>query len=232
MHPDELGPLLIERLRQAGLKVDVIMDFTGRKNRATVTTEWLDKGRPPKGEILNRLWHLLAAAEVPSPELEKLEKSSPFGFYLGKLLAYSVITADDALTMCGIKYPQGVLEIIRGDKMPVSAIFSVEELQQEYDEQLRVAVAELAENLGQGTSAQQAPVAKIAPADSTPSNSDPMVLIAASKIAAVAPFVTFLLQASDEQRADLRKWLDADLLFLISTGLNRLCSPTAFNKGK
>lgn len=90
MDPLKLGNQLVDRLRDAhsrGLDLTIVEDFVGVNSEAV--HRWLDEHKAPRGENLGRLWYLLAALDLPSPELEYL---SSYQRYLGELLAYRVVS--------------------------------------------------------------------------------------------------------------------------------------------
>lgn len=127
MHPTELGPIVIGRLRAHNIDPELVAKFTN--SQPSTVARWLG-GQSPRGTALNSLWHLLAVAGVPSPELEAVPA---FGRYLGRLLAFGVIDLDTAQELCGIQNEQAVYGITRGDRRPMRASMELEQLRERYD---------------------------------------------------------------------------------------------------
>lgn len=131
MDADKLGAIVRRRLRDhPRLDLDVVKDFVFA-SPSTIHT-WLtnDKVGPPRGERLNRLWHLLAAVGIDSPELDRLPE---FHRYAGELHAYGVVPFKaesndndiDMLALLGLQHEQGVLRVLRGDQNPQNPLIGM-----------------------------------------------------------------------------------------------------------
>ncbi len=238
MHPDKLGPLLVKRLQEGQFDPDVIANFLG----ATPLTVhyWFTNTHQPRGAAMNALWHFLATVGVDSPEIDQLPS---FSKYLGQLLAFSVISLEEAQEICGLKNPQGVFKVTRGQQQPSHPLYTAEELQEAYDSVLQAAMeklrastetAEAAQTVVQETRQEEPDVpvpvlgTKIQPAESTQ-----LILQVSSMLGAVHPLVQYVLSdaCTDENRAQLRELLGFETVFTLSNALNRLCSTRAFHDG-
>lgn len=158
MDSASLRNLLVDRLAKAhenGLELTIVVDFVDIAD--STAARWLNKTGTPRGENLNRLWHLLHALGVASPELERLQ---PYSRYLGELLAYRVISLGDEeggdqpprtvkpdnevtlLEILGLKSQNDALRVVRGQQQPTRAqLTTVEELIEWYGALLEAAKA-------------------------------------------------------------------------------------------
>jgi hypothetical protein len=158
MDSTTLRNLLVDRLTKAhanGLELTIVTEFVGISDPTPL--RWIKGTGTPRGENLNRLWHLLSALGLNSPELKELQ---PYSRYLGELLAYRVISLgeeenseqlipkDDTnnegtlLEILGLKSQNDALRIVRGEQQPTKAEFTtVEELEELYGSVLEAAKA-------------------------------------------------------------------------------------------
>lgn len=234
MEADELARKVVERLRRSNIPHEVVADFVDVK-RATVAG-WLAGDGPPNGERMNRLWYLLEAAGIPSPEMDKVP---PFGQYLGRLLAYQVIDMKQAR----VAYkpddgeggsPQAVLNAIRGEQNPLKPT-PVDELAELYGDQLAAKEQELQEMLAvfgaESSPLAGAEVPTQAPMQATGLSKDQIYAIVrelSSGLAAVR--ILSSEDATDEDRALVRALMGERNMFDYANLLNRLCSTRAFNQ--
>lgn len=226
MHPEKLGPLLVDRLRQAHLDTDVVAKFVG-VNRGTVG-RWLSEA-PPRGEPLNKLWHLLALV-TDSPELNEVPA---FGRYLGQLMAFSQVTLQEAEEICGLQHTQGVLQAIRGERQLANPASTLEDLQGQYDTQLQSAIQEMRAKLGEVASVATTEHPARTPTPPPPAENEAFLLDLAARLGAIAPLVQYALsdKITDEERNILRHLLGTEATFNLANGINRLCSTRAFREG-
>jgi hypothetical protein len=230
MDSKKLGLLVIDRLRAAQLDTDLVASFTSAA--PSTVGSWLAKGIPPKGEKLNALWHLLRHAGQPSPEFDEVP---PFGKYLGELLAFGVISLEDAQVACGVAKPQAVLNVIRGDQRPLHPM-DISELKREYGDRLHTATLKLYASLnsaqGDPTPAIQAraPVPDVPPAQplSGAGELGRLVQIGAHFGEALA-YMRYLVsdECTAEDRAFVRQLLGEHGMFELSQLANRLCGERA-----
>lgn len=94
--------------------------------------EWLDGTRKPEGIKTVKLWHLLEVATGYSQELSAVRASYPLGEYIGRLLAYNVVTSHEAREICGGVKSEAVIRAIRGQGTLLRPTKDIEELQKEY----------------------------------------------------------------------------------------------------
>lgn len=117
---------------------------------------WLAGQQPPVGIRLVTLWHFLDAAGIQTPELSELQ---PFNYYIGRLLAFRVITMDEAKHILAVKNDQTVLEILRGQQ-PSRPTYTLPELYELYDGKLHgalKAIPKLDQPAQQATHTQDVP---------------------------------------------------------------------------
>lgn len=240
MKAQKLGPLVIQRLRHAKLDDDLVAEFVG-VTPLTVDT-WLRKGTVPRGQQINRLWHLLALAGQDSPELKRV---SAYGRYLGELMAYDIVSLEAAQKSCKLVNEQGVLHIIRGEQSaPTQPRDTLEELRVAYGDDLDKAKRVWRERLGLNDSVDSpeadveglsvflpVPTPVVPSASADPGKHDRLLAIA-QRIAAVTADARYLAsdKCTPEDRELVRELLGEDGMFNFSNLVNKLCSERAFNK--
>lgn len=258
MHSSELGPLLMARLAKVNQLPDgqplliEMREFVGVE-RDTVMRWLREPTKHPRGEKLNKLWHFLQAAGIDSPELKKLQETHAFGAYLGMLMAYGVITLEEAVDYCGLTSEQSALQVIRGGQRPVEPKESLEGLRAIYEEELDRLVGELSErlaNLRSGSESTSSSVEVRIPlppvmvskpkaelsvpiqSESGDGNTD-FILDLAAAIAQLHVKVLYALDAlTSEEIALVRKYANSNVLFDLSNALNRMGSTRALNDGR
>lgn len=242
MRHDELGPLLMRRLGESPHLASEAKRFVGVKNDDTVQ-RWLKTGKYPRGENLNKLWYFLAAAGIESPELDDLVKEYPLGAYLGKLMAFGVITFQDAQSWLDMDRDD-TLRIIRGEQMPSGATESVKSLQDAFAKDLKNAEEELQKRLARVTSPPSNPVSQ-KPVQSTPvmSSFQPspdraeqgednrvFIMKVASRIGELHAMIQYALDTfTDEEVAKIREYANNYVVFGLSNALNAMGSSRSRN---
>jgi hypothetical protein len=226
MNHKELGDLLIARLRHAKLRDHLVARFT--QSADSTANGWrTDKDpKPPRGERLNRLWHLLHFAGVDSPELLELPE---FGRYLGELMAFGVISIEDARRICGGVGEKAVLDTIRGTGQPAKPQYTVEQLKEKYGDSLqqekeewrtkvRVLPAPSVNRLTTQLPTLPAPAAAHVP--------NPFILDLAMRLSALLPLLNYANSdaVSPKERDQLRQLLGQDGMFAIATAFQALNS--------
>lgn len=140
IEPEEIWTEVLPRLRefiaQTG-NVKLVCELTD----ATPGTvgEWLTEVRPPTGVRLLTVWHLL---NVYGPLLPSMDGLEPLNRYLGQLLAFQVMTMEEVCEVLNVKNAQTVFRILRGQK-PMQAHYTLSQLRELYDDQLRRELADL-----------------------------------------------------------------------------------------
>jgi hypothetical protein len=234
--PDALAEKLLARLRAANLPTLLVAAFT--KAKPGTVGSWLGKGQPPRGERLNRLQHMLAVLGIESPELALVPE---YGRYLGRLMAFEVITFAQARSILGDINDQAVFQTVRGQRDPWSEEIekkptkTLEELTELYQVLLAEAESQLI-----GSFVQQgyvvpehvpgpAEVASAVPLPEDESDNFRFLLESARALGGILPLVRHLASdaCSPQDRALLRNLLGEDGMFELSTLINRLCSERA-----
>lgn len=223
---EQLWSLVKPRLRTyLGHTWDFGLVATVTGSTVPTVTGWLADQTPP-GERLIRLWHLLAALGLESPELADLPS---YNRYCGELLTFGVVDIKELQQICNLANTQGVLSVLRGTP-PMRAQFNVVELRELHDEALQARRAELT------------PV-NLSPSDRDRDNTvheevrfdgDDLIVFTASKLSSVLPLLRHLEseQATAEERSTLRMLVGNDDMFDLSNILNRLCSERARTHGR
>lgn len=194
----------------------LVCEFTGAST--TTVRRWVTNKNPAKGSNEIRLWHFLLAAGYEFPEL----RIDEWSFYLAQLLAYSVITAETATELCGVKNSQDTLLIMRG-RLPMHPAATLAEMQEMYDEQLRVAMSRLQESLSVvgGLSLPPLPSASAEVEAHAPAF-DVLVPVLAAMIKGMMPYAQLALKSwTPAQRARLRE-LVGDELFELANNTHNL----------
>lgn len=237
MNQTEFWQMILARLRKYVSqdwddRISLIARMTGTAP-ATIG-EWLTTDRPAKGERLLKLWHILAAAGLESPELQQLR---PYNRYLGELFAFGVIDTDELLQILNIKNPQAAFSVLRG-ALPARPNLSEAELQQLYNEPL----AHAKQQVPQYGHASAPPVAAAqVPAEpptapavaSVPlvptAQPSTVVSMLAMLLGAASPLARLVVsdEYSPEARSQLRHLMGESGMFELSNTLSRLCSERA-----
>jgi hypothetical protein len=231
MDHTRLGPLLMKRLQSVLSDnpdvVDQLIEFV----EVTEGTVHRWKSIPeqyPRGATLNKLWYFLEAVGVSSPELGKLPE---FGGYVGKLMAFGVISMPEALEYCGLANEQGVLRTIRGEQTPSNPSVTLDDLRDTYEDKLNDAMRGLRTVLGTETTQ----VRFIAPNSSPPEGaeaSEEFLVELAATICSLYPKLQYAQKLSPQQQAHIRELVGLEVLFKSSTLFNRLCSNRANIEGE
>lgn len=206
---------------------------------------WAIGRHPANGENLLRLWHFLAAAGYPSPEMKKLD---PYAFYVSQLLAYSIINLEEAGQILGVKTVQSTHKQLRGEHKPAVPTFGLEELKVMYDEHLQKAKMKLKEQLAEVEGSQESPTMARGPSQGSsqherPSSSesrqepvvsfvggkDTLMLELATALSSALPLARYMNsdRCTPADRSYLRDLMGDGGMFEISNILNSLCSERA-----
>lgn len=233
---DALARTLIGRLRVANLPLQLVAAFT--KSKPGTVGSWLSQSQPPRGDRLNRLQHLLALLGIESPELLLVPD---FGRYLGRLMAFDVLTFAEARDILGGIHDQAVFQTIRGERDPFGEDVekkptkTLEQLQEEYDERLMDAEGKERQRFAeQGYPAQvvSSSAAAQLPASipvTEGSGNFGFLLESATVIEALLPRLRYLVsdECTPEDRARVRAFLGEEGMFELSTLANQLCGERA-----
>lgn len=93
----ELTELVARRLREHSSSVKSIPTLADFCHvTATTAAGWMGSSKPLGGLPTLHLWHFLDALKIDQPELRKLRRDYPFGAYVGELLAYGVVSMEEA----------------------------------------------------------------------------------------------------------------------------------------
>jgi hypothetical protein len=225
-------PRLREYLSQTW-DFNLVASMTG-STKLTVTG-WLADQIPP-GERLIRLWYLLEASGLKSPELNKLPS---FNRYCGELLTFSILDMKDLQSICNLASSQGVLSMLRGTP-PLRPQYTLDELGELYGEMLQPLKQGLTqldtpgpERLSLGGSVQAtAPVS--VDDGSFAETASVNMLFEASRLCSVLPLVRYFDSddCSAEQRSRLRRLVGNEEMFDLSNHFNNLCSERARELGR
>lgn len=230
---EKIHPRLVAQ-KQQGIDLNEVAAFC-EVNLDTVQ-RWL-RGTPANGERLIRLWHLLALLGSDSPELRKLPA---FNRYLAELLAFGVVSLDEACQIAGIKNTQSLFKITRGQP-PMHPSFNLGELKQLYAPRLQYAKDQVQ---GGGAVSQPAePPETVAPSGSPAMPSVPDLrqivqhdnkLVLATLLGAALPLARYLDSpaSSAQERSAFRDLVGQENLFDLSNLLNNLCSERARDIGR
>lgn len=230
---DLLLPLVHSRLREyigQSWAFELVAKMTS-STEATVSG-WLI-GNEPNGERLIRLWHLLAARGIKSPELDELPK---LNHYCGELLTFGVITLDEVRQIFGHRDPQRTLAALRGTP-PMHPHFTYDQLKEMYDDQLQESKRQLpplkqsVATPRRSAASQRSTVPEVV-SEATRSGDPPLLL--ASLLGAALPIVRHLNSedASPEDRSRLRTLMGETGMFELSNHFEALCSERARNQGR
>ncbi|HZM64430.1 MAG TPA: hypothetical protein VFB59_04825 [Candidatus Saccharimonadales bacterium] len=229
---------LLERLRRANLPVQLVKEFTDTK--PDTINDWLVGEQRPIGIRLLKLMHLLAALGIDSPELE--ENVTPYGAFLGRLVAFKLVTPEQAQAFLGTGHVQAVYDTAFGHRDPNDAVIkpkqTLEELEKLYSSVLLEAEDALRRKFvredspASGQARASTPSAATPPATEGPSR-DHFLMEAAQRLGAVLPLARYLVseKCSPEERAFVREHLGEEGMFELSTLINRLCSERANTMG-
>lgn len=227
---EQLWPLVQPRLRLYEASQDWDIGLVAKVTDSTTNTVagWLT-GQTPNGERLIKLWHLLAAFGLESPELDSLPG---FNRYCGELLTFGVTTMKELQEICNLAKPQSVLLMLRGKPL-MRPQFNLEELIELHSDELQARRAELV-----SVNIQEIRPRHAKPSGATPppagSKGEHMIVYAASMLKGVLPLVRQLdsEQSSAADRSRLRELVGNDDMFDLSNILNHLCSERARNHGR
>ena len=137
---DELTEVLAERFRANAdsLNLDHMAAFCGIKHLSTVKL-WLgDKHKPMGGLAGLKLWHFLAQVGIASPELGQVRENYPEAEYLGRLVAFGVLSLDEVCKMCRVQ-KDAILRAVRNQNRLLHCP-TLEALKKEHSVALEAAV--------------------------------------------------------------------------------------------
>lgn len=168
MNGDKLITTLADRMKDHRGEIDAeqLANFAG----VTPATAygWFGKTKPLGGVLSIKIWHFLAACGISSPELDEVEKVNPYGYYIGRLLAFGVISVRDACEICkkdGGLRKNGVFRHARGESKsePEEPALTLTELKELYGASLQEAEGKLRAQLGNKHEAQPTPAEIVRP---------------------------------------------------------------------
>lgn len=233
---DELTRLLAERLREKRLNAVVVGNFCGVKP-ATVRS-WYAGRTPLGGSFTLRIWHLLEAAGVESPELQQVRQQYPFGELLGRLWAYKVITTEQAKQIGGdIQKESTLLRGIRMETQFLGPSKSLEDLQFMFGGALEVAERKLRKSLSEAIPEPiTVPRPPLIP-HQEPARSYPIQVLmvqAAAALKSAIPIMQVLVSDScnDQERAMFRELVGASDMFEAGNLITELSSRRAHRSGR
>jgi len=231
-----LTSLLVERLRNnpSAVKIDVMASFCGVK--PATASGWLGGNKPLGGLYTLRLWHLLRAAGIDSPELVRAEAEYPLGAYIGRLLAFGAMSMKEACELCKVQ-EGAIFRAARTEGRLSKCAKSLDELQAEYGELLEIAEMGLREKLGKPPVVVPAP--PVAQVETGRSNDEVARLLRSQDIVTTAEKLAVALAAAKHaltdytpaERARLRSLMGERGMFELSNAADQLCSERAFNEG-
>ncbi|HEU4914453.1 MAG TPA: hypothetical protein VFT16_03570 [Candidatus Saccharimonadales bacterium] len=193
---------------------------------------------------MNRLQHMLAVLGIASPELDLVPD---FGRYVGRLMAFGLITLTQARDILGGVHEGAVFQTIRGERDPWGDDIekkprrTLDELMMLYGGSLAEAEERLRSRfakLGYPAAGTFLPAATpmTVPTQASPDapSKFQFLLESARTLGSILPLLRHL--ASDactpEDRASLRNLLGEDGMFELSNLVNQLCGERARNTGR
>lgn len=169
---------------------------------------WNEK-RLPKGEPLNRLWYVLEHYGYPVDDLDRLH---PAVRYLGKLVAFDVLTKSEALLLLKLKNEQQLWAALQGRLTPMrvkSQEVTVELLREEHDELLQLAIGAYLPQLSltPRSVAPRPPVSRAPKPPAVPEEvnaPDPIITMAVASLKALKPLLLHVRASGPEAVDQLR----------------------------
>jgi hypothetical protein len=239
LSPDELTDAMVRKLRETfGLiPVGVVSEFCGVEIDAAAG--WFGRKRPLGGLSTLRLMYLLLAAGVKLPEHDEIRDTYPLGEYIGRLLAFGVLTMDEVSEFSGKVRDGAIFRAARAEGTLAECSYTLAELKATYQEELFAKAEALMEKLpGQPAEVEEEKPSGEVPVMSRPAvgglvSGDPeddYLAALAAMIAAMHPEVVRAQALTPERRARLRTLIGEQTLFAVSTGLNRLGSLRAYEE--
>jgi len=151
LNADDLTNLVMQRLRDHSATflpmAPVIAQFCSVRLEPIGTWFVNPTAKPLGGIITLKLWYLQQQMGLDCPEIEAVTVASPYGATIGKLLAYDVITPEQARALCGGVKDNAVLKGARGSRI-ASPQLTIAQLQQRYRVDLQAAIETLQEQAG------------------------------------------------------------------------------------
>lgn len=238
---EKLWPIVRARLREymtlSNWNIAAIAEATD--STCETVTGWLGTNEPT-GERLIKLWHVLEAAGLDSPELQLLTYPNRL---CGQLLTFGCLSLKELQGVIGVQNHQAVLRMLRGST-PARWMNTPDELTERYWSQLEKARQRIPKvaAAASGTQASErpvVPVASVTPVKSLAGDAladlsgDP-TLLTAVLLSAASPLVRHLESdaCTPQERSRLRDLMGDSGMFNLSTSLNRLCSERARNLRK
>lgn len=140
MKSNDIWPKVLQRLRQfiadTG-NVELVCELTDVK--PATLGDWLVNKQPALGMKLIALMHLL---DHYGPRIQEVSALPAFNRMVGQLVAFKVITLEEAGEVLKVKNPQTILEIMRGTP-PAKPQFTLQDLQELHGAELRRKLADL-----------------------------------------------------------------------------------------
>jgi hypothetical protein len=251
MTGDGLRKLVAARLKEHRATIDPVELAAFTKMKVDAANSWLSGGQPLGGMVTLRIWYFLDALRVDQPELQRARKRYEYGAYIGELLAYDVVSQEDAGAFAESTLGKGPVQIGailsaaraegRGFAKPT---YEYEELVRDYGDKLIAARNALRQKLGvpidKPTRTTKAAEVTPAPTPAAPSNPgktmdvvepvvrEQLVYELAQRLSELGVTAQYALAVlTDEERALLRTLTGKSGIFDLSNALNRLSSTRA-----
>lgn len=194
----------------------LIADFCGVSYETAL--DWTKK-REPRGEPLNKLWHFLDAHGLRVAQTESL---NPGVYYLGKLIAFGVLTPEEAMNLLGLDGPSMYIwRVLQGKIVPSSirkGAVTETTLTERYGETMRKAQKEK-HDLG---------LVPPPSGSAVPSNDGSYITVAAAFISGLVPLLTRINEEGEASVKALRAALDDDTFYEVLDGLKAMSGRRAY----
>lgn len=242
---DELTRIVVQRLRENASRFDLkhVADFCDVE--PTAVAKWLGGGKPLGGLYTIKLWFFLDQAGVSSPELDEIRRRYPEGEYLGRLLAFKVLTMEEVCALAPQEKRVGegtIFRMVRNEGRPTKWKPDLDELQVAYGERLDETVEGFMKKLGRGSSVQEPNALRsgsqeVTPPTSSLSQDSPVAMPRIELIRGIAETLQLANVAahaattvlSPEERELLRKLMGPKGMFDFSNAVDTLTTEFAFN---
>lgn len=189
----------------------------------TITTWTSDRNKPLGGPLV-KLRFYLEAVGYNVAELRGMHGQA--GYLLAEMLAYGLVTVEQAAEQLGYENPNSVYRVAHGGShaTPDRAV-KIKDMHGSHKQALDTARQQLAAELG---STRDAPVVSFTRPDPTPSAEDDGSIAAlAHLVLAITPLLEKAVAGTKDKRNLLRKLTGPDGMFRLSKASSRLCSEKA-----
>lgn len=256
---DKLNDIVTKRFLANMTKFDIQHVATFCDVELAAVGNWASGGRPMGGLVTIKLWFFLEQVGIESPELKKVRTEYPLGEYLGRLLAFGVLSLEKVRKLCNNVQKDAIFRAIRAQgKLHTPSETDVDALHEEHDELLAMAVEEFQKKLPQSSRAEVVSEIQSKGSDSSeldalrdqiaelerqleearresPQKSEPRFgliqrIAERLQIAHVAANIA-VHQLSSDERDILRMLMGSKGMFDFSNTIERLCGKRAFGRG-